>query len=105
MTRPRTILIAGGTGYVGGRLVPRLLQAGHRVRVLSRSPGRARRAEWSDEVELVAGDVLDRDSLDRALEGCDAAYYLVHSMGSTPRSRSRSASASDPPRASVTCGV
>lgn len=62
--------------------MPRLLDAGHRVRVLSRTPGRARRAEWPDDVELVEGDVLDRSSLDQALTGCDAAYYLVHSMGS-----------------------
>jgi uncharacterized protein YbjT (DUF2867 family) len=82
VARQRTVLIAGGTGYVGGRLVPRLLQSGHHVRVLARSPGRARRFEWSDDVELVVGDVLDRASLDAALAGCDAAYYLVHSMGS-----------------------
>lgn len=82
MARQRTVLVAGGTGYVGGRLVPRLLETGHRVRVVARSPARARRFEWSDAVDLVVGDVLDRASLDEAFAGCDAAYYLVHSMGS-----------------------
>ncbi|MFW2335313.1 SDR family oxidoreductase [Ilumatobacter sp.] len=83
MSSPRRILVVGGTGYVGGRLVPRLLDAGHEVRVLARRPVRAERFDWSDDVDLVQGDVLDRDSLDRAFTGCSAAYYLVHSMGST----------------------
>ncbi len=78
----RKILVAGGTGYVGGRLVSRLLDAGHDVRVMARTPSSAKRYDWSDDVELVRADVLDRDSLDAALAGCDTAYYLVHSMGS-----------------------
>ena len=82
MSRTRRVLVVGGTGYVGGRLVPRLLAAGNDVRVLARRPDRARRFDWSDDVELVEGDVLDRESLDAALAGCSAAYYLVHSMGS-----------------------
>ncbi len=73
--------MAGATGYVGGRLVPELLAAGHDVRVLTRSIGRAERFEWSDDVELHRGDVLDADTLAGAFDGCDAAYYLVHSMG------------------------
>jgi uncharacterized protein YbjT (DUF2867 family) len=82
MNHDRTILVAGGTGYVGGRLVARLLEAGYAVRVLARAPSRARQFDWSTEVELVIGDVLDRDSLDAAFDGCWAAFYLVHSMGS-----------------------
>ncbi len=82
MSSPRKILVVGGTGYVGGRLVPLLLDAGHEVRVLARSPVRAQRFQWSDDVELVQGDVLERESLDAAFVGCSAAYYLVHSMGS-----------------------
>ena len=58
-----------------------LLDAGHRVRVLTRSTGRAERYDWSDRVRLFQGDVLDPDSLVRRLDGCDAAYYLVHSIG------------------------
>jgi len=82
MSSPERILVVGGTGYVGGRLVPRLIDAGYEVRVLARSPVRAQRFDWSDDVDLVEGDVLDRKSLDAAFTGCTAAYYLVHSMGS-----------------------
>ncbi|MGB0114480.1 MAG: SDR family oxidoreductase [Ilumatobacteraceae bacterium] len=81
MKSARRVLVAGATGYVGGRLVPELLAAGAEVRVLSRSLGRARRYDWSDAVELVQGDVLEPETLVDAFEGCDAAYYLVHSMG------------------------
>ncbi len=77
----RTVLVLGATGYVGGRLVPLLLAEGHRVRVMARTPTRALRYEWSDQVELVRGDVLEPDTLTAAFEGCDAVYHLVHSMG------------------------
>jgi uncharacterized protein YbjT (DUF2867 family) len=77
----RTVLVAGATGYVGGRLVPRLLEEGHRVRVLARTPERARRYDWSDQVELVKADVLEADTLGPAFDGVDVAYYLVHSIG------------------------
>ena len=81
MTRP-TVLVSGATGYIGGRLVPRLLDAGYRVRCLARSPRKLEaRAWWGREgVEVCAGDVADRDSVARAAAGCAAAYYLVHSM-------------------------
>lgn len=75
------VLVIGATGYVGGRLVPVLLDAGHTVRVMARTPARALRHSWSDRVELVAGDVLDQQSLTAAFEGCDAVYHLVHAMG------------------------
>lgn len=81
MPHPRRILVAGATGYVGGRLVLRLLEAGHEVRVVARNPVRAREYSWSDDVELVTGDVLDRVSLDGVFDGCSVAYYLVNSMG------------------------
>jgi uncharacterized protein YbjT (DUF2867 family) len=77
-----TVLVTGATGYVGGRLVPRLLEEGYRVRVLARGGAdRLRGRPWADEVEAVAGDALDPASLVPALEGVDAAYYLIHSMG------------------------
>ncbi len=75
------ILITGATGYVGGRLVERLLEDGrHSLRVLVRDAGRAQARAWAPHVEIVEGDLLDPASLARALEGIDAAYYLVHSM-------------------------
>jgi uncharacterized protein YbjT (DUF2867 family) len=76
------ILVAGATGYVGGRLVPRLLAAGHEVRCLARNPAKLALQPWRDRVEIVRGDVLDAVSLKEAATGCDAAFYLVHSMGS-----------------------
>ncbi len=77
-----TIFIAGATGYIGGRLVPRLLEAGYRVRALARSPEKLAGRQWGNhaQLEIVRGDVLDRKSLEHTLEGCQAAYYLVHSM-------------------------
>lgn len=75
------VAVIGATGYVGGRLVPQLLSAGHAVRCLARSPERLDRVAWRDQVEVVAGDVLDRDSLERAFVGIDAVFYLVHAMG------------------------
>ncbi len=78
----RGVLVVGATGYVGGRLVAELVSAGIRVRVLTRSVERATRYDWSDSVEIVRGDVLDPASLDGAFDDLDAAYYLVHSMGS-----------------------
>lgn len=77
---PALVLVTGATGYVGGRLVPRLLAAGHRVRVLVRDPARLEGRRWRDSTEVLQGDVLDPASLAPAMEGVDFAYYLVHTM-------------------------
>lgn len=74
------ILITGATGYIGGRLAPRLLQAGYRVRCLARDPSRLQGRPWLDAVELVRGDVLQPETLPDAMAGVTAAYYLIHSM-------------------------
>ena len=74
------ILVTGATGYIGARLVPRLLEAGYRVRVLVRDPGRLDGRPWQDDVEICTGDVLKPETLPAALEGVTAAYYLIHSM-------------------------
>ena len=73
--------VIGATGYVGGRLVPTLLDAGHRVRCLARTPGRLEGVAWRADVEVAEADVLDWSSLYQALRGLDAVYYLVHAMG------------------------
>ncbi|MFF2370260.1 SDR family oxidoreductase [Agromyces sp. NPDC058110] len=75
------ILVTGATGYIGGRLVPRLLAAGHEVRVLVRRPERLRDVPWAASLDVVAGDLADPDAVDRAMAGVEAVYYLVHSMG------------------------
>ncbi|MFF8971763.1 SDR family oxidoreductase [Streptomyces sp. NPDC014995] len=74
-------LVTGATGYIGGRLVPELLAAGHRVRCLARSPERLRDHPWAGEAEVVRGDVTDAASLAEAMRGVDVAYYLVHALG------------------------
>ena len=77
---PARILVTGSTGYVGGRLIPRLLDGGKRLRVLARDPRRLQGRPWVDQVEVIRGDVLDPSTLPAALDGIETAYYLVHSM-------------------------
>lgn len=74
-------LVTGASGYIGGRLVPELLDAGYRVRCLARSPGKLRDHPWAGRAEVVRGDVTDEASLRTAMAGVDVAYYLVHSLG------------------------
>ncbi|MDH4098262.1 MAG: NAD(P)H-binding protein, partial [Nitrospira sp.] len=75
------ILLTGASGYIGGRLLPSLEEQGYRLRCLARHPDILRQKVRST-TEVVAGDVLDRQSLDNALRGVDVAYYMVHSMSS-----------------------
>ena len=76
------ILLTGASGYVGGRLLQLLEQQGYRVRCLARRPAVVQQ-KAGPGTEVVAGDVLDRASLDAALQGMQAAFYMVHSMGSS----------------------
>ena len=87
------ILVTGATGYVGGRLIPRLLEAGYRVRILARDPERLQGRPWLAQVEIVQGDVLKAETLARAMEDVSAAYYLVHSMSDIADFRNRDLSA------------
>ena len=75
------VLVTGATGYIGGRLVARLVEAGHDVRVLVRRAERLRDVPWAASVDVIAGDLGDRAAVDRAMEGIEVGYYLVHSMG------------------------
>lgn len=76
------VFVTGATGYIGGRLVPRLLDKGYRVRCLARAPRKLADRAWADDpsVEIMGGDVDDVDALADAMRGCTTAYYLIHSM-------------------------
>jgi uncharacterized protein YbjT (DUF2867 family) len=73
------IVVTGATGYVGGRLTPRLLAAGQRVICLTRDPARLAGRSW-EGVETRRGNALEPATLRSALHGADVAYYLIHSM-------------------------
>ena len=77
--KPLRVLVTGATGYIGGRLVPRLLADGHAVRCVARNPNRLAGHPWPG-AEIVAGNLGDPEATHRALQGIDVAYYLVHSM-------------------------
>ncbi len=76
----KRLLVTGATGYIGGRLVPHLLQLGYPIRVLVRDKSRLHGRDWVREVEVVEGDVLQPESLVPAMDGIEAAFYLIHSM-------------------------
>ena len=82
---PPEIAVTGSTGYVGGRLVPLLLDAGFRVRCIAREPRKLDDRHWRRDprASVVRSDLSNAESLAPLLEGCDAAYYLVHSMESS----------------------
>lgn len=84
---PRPVAVLGATGYIGARLVPRLVLAGRRVRAVGRNPSKLAGRPWAGDpmVEIRAGDVFDRPGLEAALAGCRAAFYLVHSMNPEAR--------------------
>lgn len=75
------VLVTGATGYIGGRLAPRLVDAGHRVRAMARNPDKISDVPWAVDVDVVCADLTDQDSLDDACRNIDVIYYLVHSMG------------------------
>ena len=89
-------LITGATGYVGGRLAPRLIAQGDSVRCLVRDPAKLRDVPWARDAEVVRGDLLDEDAVRRACVGVDVVYFLVHSLvdrdfaGSRTRQRTES---------------
>ncbi|HEY9311551.1 DUF2867 domain-containing protein [Williamsia sp.] len=82
-TPTRNILVTGATGYIGGRLAPRLVERGHDVRVLVRTPEKLSGAPWATRATVIKGDLSDPASLSEAFSGVDVVYHLVHSMGGT----------------------
>ncbi|MCV7220330.1 NAD(P)H-binding protein [Mycolicibacterium elephantis] len=76
-------LVTGATGYIGGRLVPRLLDRGCAVRALARNPDKLTGVGWRADVDVARGDLDDAESLRAAFDGMDVVYYLVHSMGTS----------------------
>ncbi|HET7142985.1 MAG TPA: NAD(P)H-binding protein, partial [Anaerolineales bacterium] len=80
MTESKLILVTGATGYVGGRLAPKLLEAGYRVRCLVRDPSRLQGRIWLNKVEVAQGDARSPEDLTKAMQGVSTAYYLIHGM-------------------------
>lgn len=76
------VLVLGATGYIGGRLVPRLINGGYNVRVLTRATARAHALPWAQDVDVHTGDATDPAAVDAAMRDIDIVYYLVHSMHS-----------------------
>jgi uncharacterized protein YbjT (DUF2867 family) len=76
-------LVTGATGYIGGHLVPELLERGHAVRALARNPDKLSNVPWREQVEVARGDLGDPNSLIKAFADVDVVYYLVHSMGTS----------------------
>ncbi len=89
MAEGKLVLVTGATGYIGGRLVPRLLAAGYRVRCLVRDARRLEGRSWTDKVEVVEGDALRSETLPPAMKGVWATYYLIHSLTDTRDYRDR----------------
>jgi uncharacterized protein YbjT (DUF2867 family) len=76
------ILVTGATGYVGGRLVPRLIEKGHEVTVFVRNKERIKGRNWYNSVHIIVGDLTRKEEWEHQVQNFDAAYYLVHSMSS-----------------------
>ena len=85
-TAAPTIFLTGATGYIGGRLAPRLLQRGYRLRCLARSRAKLLGSPWAggDHLTVIEGGARDVALLTEGMRGCDAAYFLIHSIDAGP---------------------
>jgi uncharacterized protein YbjT (DUF2867 family) len=100
MSEPLTVLVTGATGFIGRRLVPALVESGHRVRAMTRRP-----EQYDGPGEPVAGDVFDRASLTGALTDVDVAVYLVHSLDDPDFEQKDAEAARTFAKAAKACGV
>jgi uncharacterized protein YbjT (DUF2867 family) len=80
VSRDKFILVTGATGYIGGQLIPRLLERGYRVRYLARDASRLQSRSWFSQVEIIQCDLTDCDLLRKTMGDVSAAYYLIHNM-------------------------
>lgn len=82
LNQPDHVLLTGATGYIGGRLAPRLLDAGYYVRCYVRNPRKIYDRPWAEHprADIIGGDAEDFERLTEAMRGCGVAYYLIHSM-------------------------
>ena len=76
----KKVLVTGATGYIGGLLIPALLERGYHVRALARRPKKLRSRVWCDQIEIIEGDVLQPLTFLQALKDIHTAYYLIHNM-------------------------
>lgn len=105
-SQAKRVLVTGSTGYIGGRLIPALLDAGFAVRALARHPERLEDRPWHDQVEIVEGDANNTDDLCAALADVDVAYYLIHALGTGARFADRDrATAQTFARAAASVGI
>lgn len=95
-----TVLVTGATGFIGGRLVPVLIEAGHDVRAMTRHPD-----QYEGPGEAVGGDVDDPSTLAPALQGVDVAIYLIHSLGDDDFEAKDAQAARAFTEAAAACGV
>ena len=80
MSDLKRVLVTGATGYIGGHLIPRLLDEGYQVRAFVRNPQKLENYNWRKRIQIAVGDLLLPETLESTMANVDAAYYFIHSM-------------------------